>query len=384
MVCSRTKTPVLTDQAGLQGLFDHLQSLGWNLIGPRVRNGTVHFETFRQCHELPVGWHDVQERGSYRLEKGDAPTLFGILHGAESAKRFLFPPQQPIWRAIRVGGSLQIIPTPPDKTLVALIGLRPCDLHAIAIHDNVFLNGFARDPLYAARREHTLLVAVNCTRAHATCFCRAVGGGPRAEEGFDLALTEWVGESVRYLIEPGSERGEEILSALHLPHASERDIATAKGLTEQAAEGMPAPWDDAALHDLIIGNAESARWKQTDRRCFACGNCTQVCPTCFCHTFHDPSSLDGAESAKVRQWDSCFLREFTHVHGGAVRHSIASRYRQWLSHKFAAWQDQFGTLGCVGCGRCITWCPAQIDVREEIAGLREGELVGSGAKGVSS
>jgi ferredoxin len=128
-------------------------------------------------------------------------------------------------------------------------------------------------------------------------------------------------------------------------------------------DGLPA---------LLARNPEHPRWAQVAERCLTCGNCTLSCPTCFCHTVEDVADLAGTTAERVRRWDSCFTSEFSYIHGGSVRPSARSRYRQWLTHKLSAWHDQFGTSGCVGCGRCITWCPAKIDITEEVHAIREG------------
>jgi sulfhydrogenase subunit beta (sulfur reductase) len=105
-------------------------------------------------------------------------------------------------------------------------------------------------------------------------------------------------------------------------------------------------------------------------RCLGCANCTLACPTCFCASVSDTTDLEGETAARVRRWDSCFTLDHSYIHGGSVRASLRARYRQWLTHKLASWIDQFGVSGCVGCGRCITWCPVGIDITEEVAAIR--------------
>jgi Fe-S-cluster-containing hydrogenase component 2 len=128
----------------------------------------------------------------------------------------------------------------------------------------------------------------------------------------------------------------------------------------------------AGLDKVLLAGLESPRWEATAARCLSCANCTMVCPTCFCTTVEDTTDLTGDHAERWRRWDSCFTLDFSYIHGGAVRRTTASRYRQWLTHKFATWFEQFGESGCVGCGRCITWCPAGIDVTEEARAFRTG------------
>jgi sulfhydrogenase subunit beta (sulfur reductase) len=118
-----------------------------------------------------------------------------------------------------------------------------------------------------------------------------------------------------------------------------------------------------------MNNLTHPRWDDVAKRCLSCTNCTMVCPTCFCSTVNEVNDLAGEKTTRERVWESCFNEEHSHTAGGAVHPTTKSRYRQWLTHKLATWIDQFGTSGCVGCGRCITWCPVGIDITEEVAAM---------------
>ncbi len=128
--------------------------------------------------------------------------------------------------------------------------------------------------------------------------------------------------------------------------------------------------DTTDIHDLLLNNLEHPRWAEVAERCLSCANCTMVCPTCFCASVEEVSDLSGDNVRRERAWDSCFTMEHSYTNTGTVRKTTASRYRQWLTHKLATWSDQFGTSGCVGCGRCVTWCPVAIDLTEEVAAIR--------------
>jgi ferredoxin len=198
--------------------------------------------------------------------------------------------------------------------------------------------------------------------------------GPRAASGFDLALTELIDDDRhRFVVDVGSERGAEVLADVPTRPADESDQRAADAAVQRAASEQVRQLDTTDIRDLLYGNLEHPRWDEVADRCLSCGNCTQVCPTCFCTTVEDVTDLAGREAEHVRQWDSCFTLEHSYIHGGSVRSTTGARYRQWMTHKLASWIDQFGTSGCVGCGRCITWCPVAIDITEETAAIRASD-----------
>jgi ferredoxin len=259
---------------------------------------------------------------------------------------------------------------PVDDAPLAFLGVRSCELHAIATQDRVFLGGRYVERDYAARREGAFVVAVNCFEPGGTCFCVSMGTGPRVEAGYDLALTEITSGEHRFLAEAGTDRGAELLRELPRREATAEDAEAAEAAVAGAAERMGRELDPTDLRGLLARNLEHPRWDDVASRCLTCGNCTMVCPTCFCTAVEDSTDLTGEEAERVRVWDTCFSVDYAYIHGGSIRPSGRSRYRQWLTHKFGTWHDQFGTSGCVGCGRCITWCPVGIDVTEELTAIR--------------
>jgi sulfhydrogenase subunit beta (sulfur reductase) len=284
----------------------------------------------------------------------------------------VFPADERLWRGTRTGSDFAVSQEATDEAPVALLGIRGCDLAAMRIHDTVLLGRQAIDVHYARRREQSLLIAVTCASPAATCFCASMGTGPRPGDGADLVLTELLdADGHRFLVEAESSAGVELLAGLNTTEASASDHATAEAVVVSATARMGREMRTDDLRDLLYASAESSRWNDVAERCLACTNCTLVCPTCFCTSVEDVSDLSGDVDDRHRVWDSCFSMEYSRLHGGAVRSSTSARYRQWLTHKLAAWQDQFGTSGCVGCGRCITWCPAAIDLTEEVTALRE-------------
>jgi ferredoxin len=360
----------LIPRAGIDALIKALAARGFRVLGPTVRDGAIVYDDVAGIEDLPAGWTDEQDGGRYRLKRRDDDALFGHVVGPHSWKRFLHPPTVELWRARRSDAGLEIAPAPPPAHRLAILGARGCDLHAIAIQDRVLMGGAFVDPGYSARREGLFVVAVNCAVAGGTCFCVSMGTGPKAEKGFDLALTE-LGED--FLVEVGSKEGRELLAALPCrPAEDEHRVAAEKILARtRGSMGRQMPADE--LPELLLRNLEHPRWDEVAERCLTCGNCTMVCPTCFCTTVEDVSDLAGEEAVRRRRWDSCFTLDFSYVHGGSVRQSGKSRYRQWMTHKLATWHEQFGSSGCVGCGRCITWCPVGIDITEEVRAIRATE-----------
>ncbi len=360
--------------SGLQALIVALARHGYTVLGPRVRDGAIVYDEIASLEDLPVGWRDRQDAGRYRLEPREDGAFFGFAVGPQAWKRFLHRPVQTLWSAHKTGDGFTIEPTREPASKLAFLGVRACELNAIAVQDRVFCEGPYRDEAYAARRTNILVVAVNCGQAGGNCFCVSMQTGPKAETGFDLSLTElFDGKHHQFLAEAGSEAGAALLAELPHEPATAAHLAAAEATLANTAQQMGRSLDTEGLKELLQANPNHPRWEETAARCLVCGNCTMVCPTCFCTTVEDRSSLDGATAERVKKWDSCFARDFSYVHGGSVRNSGAARYRQWMTHKLANWIDQFGTPGCVGCGRCITWCPVGIDITEEAAAIRAGQ-----------
>lgn len=350
----------------LQRVLDALRVRAYRMVGPTVRDGSVVWETIQSVSDLPIGWRDRQEPGRYRLEQTHSQEVFGVVHGPQSLKPFTFAPREPLLQITRSKEGFTARPTLPQLEKVAVIGVRACDLAGLAIQDRIFLKDSYQDPYYAVRREGLFIIAVNCTRALATCFCASMKTGPRAKNGFDLALTE---VDNLLLIEAGSGAGREVLSGLELSPASEELIGEAATRIDVCARSQVRMLDHSRLPKALYDAHDHPQWDEVASRCLACTNCTMVCPTCFCHTVEETPDLLHQQSVHTRLWDSCFSQNHGYIHGKNIRPTIKDRYRMWLTHKLASWIDQFGMSGCVGCGRCITWCPVGIDLTEELSVL---------------
>ena len=365
-------------------LIGALRSRGFTVIGPTLKSQAIVYDELESDADLPAGWTDSQEGGSYRVSRRDDDALFAHNAGPNSWKSLLFPPTITLWKGRRADdGGLDVDPV-EEPPRYAFIGVRSCDLHAIAIQDRVFMGDRYVDRDYEARRHDNFIVAVNCGKAGGTCFCVSMGTGPKAESGFDLSLTELIGDGDhRFLVEVGSDRGAEVVAELPHREATADDARGAREVIEATAGSMGRTLDTDDIKGLLYGNLEHPRWDEVSQRCLTCGNCTLVCPTCFCSTVEDVTDLAGVETERTRRWDSCFTFDHSYIHGGSVHDSGKSRYRQWMTHKLASWIDQFGSSGCVGCGRCITWCPVAIDITEETAAIRATDLRDIAARGGS-
>jgi ferredoxin len=352
---------------GLQALVDALTADGYVVIGPTVRDGAVRFGPIRGVADLPHGVADEQSPGRYRLSADGGDLFFGYATAADSLKPYLFPARRTLWR---LGEDGRAEPTERDRQRRAFLGVRSCDLHAVGVLRRVLADRDYADADFTARLADTLVVAVTCGSPADTCFCASMGTGPEPADGFDVALTELDGPpGHRFLATSGSEPGAALLSRLPGRAVTDDDDRAADRVREDAVAAIHRSVDTDHIREVLYANVEHPRWDDVANRCLACANCTLVCPTCFCFTTEDVNGLTGPVG-RDRAWDSCFTSDHSFLHGGPVRRSTRTRYRQWLTHKFASWIDQFDTSGCVGCGRCITWCPVGIDVTEELAAIR--------------
>jgi len=378
---SKNANSVAIDATRLSQLFTAISNRGFEVMGPTVREGAIVYDRLNSVEDLPRGRTDEQNAGQYRLTQRHDQSFFGYNLGPHSWKKFLHQPIRRLWKCARNGGGFQITAEEAGLLKYALIGVRACELHALAVLDKVLAAGAYADPEYKARRDKLFIVAVNCAQAGGTCFCASMKTGPRATSGYDLALTEILdGESHYFFVEVASERGAEVMAEVPHREAKAADREIVDRLMAETSSHMGRALDIGGLKELLYRNSEHPRWDNVAMRCLTCANCTMVCPTCFCTTVEDVTDLAGQQAERWRKWDSCFAMDFSYIHGGSVRATAKSRYRQWITHKLASWVDQFGEFGCVGCGRCITWCPVGIDITEEVRAIRESELPVSGTR----
>jgi len=360
----------LDPRGGLDALVALLAADGFRVVGPVARGAVIAYDDIVAGDDLTTGWAVDQAPGHWRMHQTGDGTRFGYTPGAASWKQYVFPAHQEVLRVRRADGSFVMShAAPPDRPL-ALIGARDCEVRALDVLDRVQLDPAHPDPRYAARRHDSLVVAVTCGVPSATCWCTSMGGGPEPRHGFDVRLTELNDDTGhRLLAEAATERGAALLARMPGADATAVDRSAADAVAAAAAAQIPQRLPGKDLPDLLAGTEHHPQWDDVAARCLACSNCTMVCPTCFCSTFTDSTDLEPDTTVRTQVWASCFQLDHSHLGGRPVRATIASRYRQWLTHKLATWPEQFGTTGCVGCGRCTTWCPAGIDIVSEAAEL---------------
>jgi len=353
-------------------LLELVKNAGYKLLGPKLRDEVILYEELHSAKDLPIGWTDEQDPGRYRVKRRSDNAYFGYNLGPHSWKKFLFPPREKLWSAKKQDNKLVILKEmAPSDEKMAFIGVRACEIQAIFVLDKVFNTKLAVYQQYQQRRESTFIIAVNCTTCVNTCFCASMQAGPHVKGGYDLSLTEVIDERHHYfLLEIGTQRGEAISDLLKLRPASEAESNLAYEHVERTIEKMIRKVDNANVHALLENSHDYNRWDEVATRCINCANCTNSCPTCFCSDTEDIVNVDATHVDRWQSWESCFNLSHSYIHGGSIRNSAQSRYRQWLTHKFGTWWDQFGVSGCVGCGRCITWCPVGIDVTEELKQLQ--------------
>lgn len=348
-------------------LIDFLKGKGYKIVGPKIMDNAIVYDEIEEISDLPIGVTDEQAPGIYRLKRRGDAAFFGYVVGPQSWKKFLFPSVLTVFEAKRNNGGFEVSELDLEKQKYVFLGVRACEISAILIHDRILAEGQYTDLNYLKIRGNTFIIAVNCNEPGNNCFCRSTATGPRVLTGYDISLTEVISNNEHYFVaKAGTEAGEETLQVLGFAGASQEEVNKAEKILSEAVNKFKKEVEVDGVAEFLQSNYENPLWEKISEKCLTCGNCTMVCPTCFCNTMEDVTDLSGQSAKRIRLWDSCFTLSFSYLHGGSVRYSTMSRYRQWMMHKLSNWKSQFGVLGCVGCGRCITWCPVGIDIVENL------------------
>ena len=353
----------------MSNLFDHLQAEEYSIVGPKEKEGAIHYDYLATFDEMPRSKMEVSKAGSYRLTDLGDNSLFRYTVGPGSLKKFLLPPKRKVQEISRDSNHpqvLKIVPVQKKSKKLAFWGIRSCDLAAVGVTDKVFFNNQHVNSDYHERRRDNVFVVAGCLEPGELCFCHDMKTGPLAEDGFDIMILETLEPKPAYLFYSGSDKGAALLTNIGQPLKDD----PLKKLRKNAETSMVRRFSADNVKETLANNLDHPHWDTVADRCLSCANCTMVCPTCFCTTTVETSDLKGEHAERWLEWDSCFTGAFSYIHGGEVRSTTAGRYRQWLVHKLSTWHEQFGTSGCVGCGRCVSWCPAAIDLTEEVGAIR--------------
>ncbi len=364
------REPGFLPRSSLHTLFSVLSQAGYKVYGPRVRDGAIQFGYLDGADAMPQGVTNDQQPGHYRLETGESHRLFDWNHGPQGLKPLCFAPREVLWQESTQPHAFDRVL--PEVEPTAVIGVRACDLAALSIQDHHFELELRPDPHYRQRRESLLLIGVDCTHSASTCFCASSGDGPSLESGYDIGMSEL---DEGFLVWHHSDKGKAIVNQLELQTPDGAQLETMRKAGEQAAQEQQRHLPQSAELRQLYRRLDHAHWDLVAERCLSCGNCTAVCPTCFCYHVDHEMALTGDRAEMVRSWDSCFSPTHSDMGHFQVRSNTKQRYRQWLTHKLAGWQVQQRRIGCTGCGRCIVWCPVGIDLTQEVkAVLEEGSL----------
>ena len=319
---------------------------------------------------------------SYRVvapvRETEAPLRYRPLTAGETAvldggrplrapKEHFIPEVEPLLTFRGSGQALAVQPATTGESVTVILGVRPCDARALTRLDDVFLGRKDTDRLYEGRRKATRLVGLACAAPSWGCFCTSVGGSPAGTEGLDLLLTD-LGD--RYYVAVLSEAGRALVATHAFGPATDADTAPAEERHTAAIARMPALFNVEAVAGRV--EWEAPVWMRHARRCLACGACSFLCPTCHCFDIQDEVTAEGG--VRFRCWDTCQFGEFTRMGAGHnPRPTQTERLRQRVSHKFKYLVEEFGRMGCTGCGRCVEACPVNIDIRSVLAEIEGGE-----------
>ena len=367
---SSRRSPVLLNKRDLPQLIEILLA-DYDVVAPTYEDAGIALAKIDSAGDIATGYRDRQQPGHYHVERVDDGQYFGYNNGPDSPKKYLHPARLRLFAGeLSPDGGFALAAEPGPPRRLAFFGIRPCDSFAVLVLDKTFLKNPNVDQPYRRRRRGSFLAVLNCTAPGNTCFCASMGTGPRVEVGYDLRLTELL---EAFIVEAGSNAGRSVIARLPVRPASKGEVEEAERLLANAELRMGRTLNTRNLPQILRTSLEHPHWDFMKTWCIGCTNCTIACPTCFCNDTHDFVDLDLQHVARERVWDSCFSWQFAAMHATNPRSDLKFRYRHWAVHKLGYWVEQYGVFGCVGCGRCLTWCPVGIDITEVAAIVRGGQ-----------
>jgi len=263
-------------------------------------------------------------------------------------------------------GVIKPIEIPKEEYVI--FGIRPCDARSFTMLDPVF-QGDYKDPFYNSKRENATLIGLSCNQPEINCFCTSFDDSPASSKNVDILFTDI---SEKYFVEIVTEKGEKLISKIKalFESASKEDEDAKKKVEEEAIKSITRKMDLDGIVLKLDKMFDHELWHNTAMKCIGCGICTYLCPTCHCFDMQDESTLD--EGARIRVWDSCMYPEYTHhASGHNPRPARMNRVRNRVYHKFSYFPKNSNVTACTGCGRCIDYCPANIDIIDVIAKVGE-------------
>ncbi len=298
---------------------------------------------------------EMQAEGDIDLDIGVGP-----VNTKKSIKEFFFPQKERFFSYDLTKPGEMEEPVLSDKKRV-IFGVRPCDVNSISVFDAIFTSDQYPDPYYIKRRERTTIVAIGCNKPETTCFCVDTGGGPFSADGSDLLLVDLGDE---YLVQVLTEKGETLVNGSSgFSEPKSGVLQKRDGIVEEAQKAIKSDIKIKKVKGWLDNNFDAPFWDTVHEKCIGCGTCTYLCPTCHCFDILDETK--GEKGERIRIWDSCMYPQFTlHASGGNPRKSGKERMRQRVMHKFKYFVDNNEMVACTGCGRCVKYCPVNLDIRE--------------------
>lgn len=348
----------------LKGVFEELTSK-YIVISPVYEDGVIQYKENKEFDRIPFGKFQIETAGNCFISQRQSG-FFTYVRPYNSIKTFLRPEEEILFRVFKKDEELTFEMLTNSKPM-AFFDVRKCDLKALQILDRVFLDENFKDKHYDDLRQNIFIVAVNCIEPSNVCFCESMAVDFNKDYDADLVITEL---KVGFLLETKTPKGEGLIGKFNFVKANAEDVEEKYRVLSDTVAKIKRKLNTENLKEILYQKIDNEYWEILGKRCFSCMSCTKSCPTCFCFNITEKNYEEG-HSDRIRVADSCFNQEFATMHKFNLRDRTSYRYRHWLLHKMAYWQDQFGTYGCVGCGRCITWCPAKIDIQVETNRLRE-------------